>query len=335
MSIGILASRRAGRLLALSLTLAGAPVAVAPTAAQAAPSEVALPGERAFPESVTATRDGTLFVSSMAEGGVFRAGPGAATAERWIEPGAGDSRSTFGVLADEGSGTLWVCSVDLSFIGVPGPGTAKGSALKAFDLGTGRLKASTPLPGEPSVCNDIAIGPDGSAYVTNTFQPHILRLRPGDGTFEVWATDGRLGPPANGAGLDGIAIGGDGHVYVNTFSEGRLFRVEVRDDGTAGGITELKPSRPLRFPDVMRPHGPDGFLMTEGGGTLDLVTIKGDEAVIETLKDGFAGGAAAVTRVGDTAWVAEGQHPLLLDPKLKDQKPRLPFRLYAVPLAPR
>ena len=148
-------------------------------AAQAAPSEVALPGERAFPESVTATRDGTLFISSMAEGGVFRAGPGAATAERWIEPGAGDSRSTFGVLADEGSGTLWVCSVDLSFLGVPGPSDVKGSALKAFDLQTGEPRGSTPLPGEPSVCNDIAIGLDGSAYVTNTFQPHILRLKPG------------------------------------------------------------------------------------------------------------------------------------------------------------
>lgn len=303
-------------------------------AAQAAPSEVALPGDRAFPESVTGTQDGTLFVSSMAEGGVMRAKPGAAEAETWINPGAADTRSTFGVLADEGSNTLWVCSVDLSFLGVPGPSDVKGSALKAFDLQTGALKGSFPLPGEPAVCNEIATGPDGSIYVTNTFQPHILRLRPGASQLEVWVSDERFKPPKNGFGLDGIAIGGDGYILVNTFSEGRLFRVAMKQDGSAGEVTELKASRPLQFPDTIRRHGPDSFLMVEGTGTLDRVTIKGDEAVIETLKDGL-NAPASLTQVGDTAWVAEGQLSHLFDPALKDKKPNLPFRVVAVPLSSR
>ena len=54
-------------------------------------------------------------------------------AEQFIKPGAGDSRSTLGVLADEKSGMLYVCSNDLSGLGVPGPGDAKGASLKAFD----------------------------------------------------------------------------------------------------------------------------------------------------------------------------------------------------------
>ena len=46
-------------------------------------------------------------------------------------------------------------------------------------------------------------------------------------------------------------------------------------------------------------------------------------------------GPVGVTQVGDTAWVAEGRLDHLFNPTLKDQKPSLPFRIIAVPLAPR
>jgi sugar lactone lactonase YvrE len=301
-------------------------------AASAAPSEVALPGDRAFPESLSSTHDGTLFAGSFAEGGIFKAAPGAAAAEVWIKPGANGSRSTFGVLADEKSNTLWVCSNDASAFGVPGPGTAKGSALVAFDLKTGEGKGSTPLPGEMTLCNDIAVGADGSAYVTDSFNPHILRLKPGASAFEVWATDSRFAPPKGGAGLDGIAIGSDGAVYVDTFTPGGLFKVAVAG-GKAGEVTTLQTSRKIALPDGLRAYGNNSFLMIEGTGSLDLVTIDGAKADIKTIKDGFAG-PVSVTQVGSTGWVAEGQLPYLLDPKLKGQQPKLPFHLSAVPLPP-
>src|SRR5690242_18036453 len=91
-------------------------------------------------------------------------------------------------LAQPRSGTLWACSNDLSAMGVTGPSAVKGSALKSFDLKTGASKGSVPLPGERTLCNDIAIGPDGAAYVTDSLSPHILRLKRGSGQFEVWAT---------------------------------------------------------------------------------------------------------------------------------------------------
>ena len=300
--------------------------------ASPAPTEVALPGDRAFPESLSSTKDGTLFVGSFAEGGIFKVKPGADKAEPWIKPGANGSRSTFGVLADEASNTLLVCSNDTSGFGVPGPGTAKGSALEAFDLTTGEAKGSTPLPGSPTLCNDVALGPDGSAFVTDAFNPHILRLKPGGREFEVWASDPRFAPPKGGAGLDGIAIGGDGAIYVNTFTPGGLFKVAVADN-RAGEVTTLQTSRKLTLPDGLRRYGDNTFLMIEGGGSLDLVTVNGGTAQISTIKDGF-GGPVSVTQVGSTAWVAEGQLDHLLDPEMKKQPPKLPFRLYAVPLPP-
>ena len=39
------------------------------TAAEAGSLSIALPGERAFPESITSARDGTLFVGRLGEGG--------------------------------------------------------------------------------------------------------------------------------------------------------------------------------------------------------------------------------------------------------------------------
>lgn len=336
MSIGTLASRRAGHLLTLSLTLAGTPVAVAPAAgaeATSVPAVVTLPGERAVPENLTSTSDGTLYVGSMAEGGIMRAVPGAPSAEPWIAPAAHGTRSIFGLLADEAAGTLWACSNDVSGWGIPGPCDAKGSWLKAFDLGTGSPKAGAMLPGERAACNDIAIGPDSGVYVTDVVNSQVLKLRPGRDGFDVWVTDERFAPPPDGGGLDGIAFGSDGDLYVNTFSKGDLFRIEVRD-GAAGRVTALTPSRPLSFPDGMRAYGEGRFLMAEGGGTLDLVTVEGDAARIETLEDGLAG-PVSVTRVGDTAWVAEGQLDHLFDPALKDRKPNLPFRVVAVPLTSR
>ncbi len=321
--------RRAPPAFAACAALAAA---VAVGGASPAPTEVALPGDRAFPESLGSTKDGTLFVGSFAEGGVVRAKPGADKAEPWIKPGANGSRSIFGVLADEASNTLLACSNNTSGFGVPGPGTAKGSALVAFDLTTGDAKGSTPLPGSPTLCNDIALGPDGSMYVTDSFNPHVLRLKPGGSAFEVWASDPRFAPPKGGAGLDGIAFGSDGAVYVNTFTPGGLFRIAVAD-GRAGEVTTLQTSRKLTLPDGLRAYGGNTFLMVEGGGSLDLVTVDGGTAKIDTIKDGFAG-PVSVTQVGSTAWVAEGQLEHLLDPELKKQPPKLPFRLYAVPLPP-
>jgi sugar lactone lactonase YvrE len=290
-----------------------------------------VPGERAFPESISAASDGTLYVSSLASGGIARIKPGASTAESWIKPGAFDSRSTFGVLVDEHSNLLWVCSNDVSGMGVSGPSSIPGSYLKGFDLATGEGKVSAALPGSNNLCNDIAIGPDGSVYVTNSRAPQILRLKPDRKELEVWLEDKQFDPPKSGAGLDGIAIGGDGNMYINTFTKGEFFRVDM-DKGGCGKVTRLATSRPLILPDRLRPLSGETFLMAEGGGTLDRLSVEGDKVAVETLRAGLAG-PTAVAKVGQTAWVAEGQLSHLFDPAANGP-PQLPFRITGVPIGP-
>jgi sugar lactone lactonase YvrE len=290
---------------------------------------IELSNDRAFPESLTASSDGALYVSSPATGGITRIPHGATRDEPWIKPGAFDTRSTFGVLVDNASHILWVCSNDVSAFGVPGPSSVSGSYLKGFDLRTGEGKVSAALPGARPFCNDIAIGPDGSLFVTNSLALQLLRLRPGSNQLEVWLEDQQFAAPSQGAGLDGIAFGSDGHLYVNTFTKGELFRIEVHD-GAPGKVTKLQTSRPLMSPDGLRVVSELTFVMVEGNGTLDRVIVAQDQASIETLAAGFSG-PTAVAVVGTTAWVAEGQLSHLFDPA-KNGSPRLPFHIKAVPL---
>ena len=274
--------------------------------------------DKSFPESVTSTKDGTLYVGSFNNGGVVKVAPGR-KAEQLVKPGANDSRSTLGVLADEKSGILYVCSNDISGFGVAGPSDVKGAWLKTFDLATGQPKGSFALADPKSLCNDIVVGRDGTAYVTDSFTPNVYSLKPGGAALEIWATNPALAPAKDGVGLDGIAIGSDGHVYVNTYIPAKLFRIAVKD-GKAGEVTELKPSRTLDHADAMRAFG-DGFLLIEGNGKLDKVTIKGDEAQVETIQDGLSE-PVSVTQVGNTAWVAEGKLSYIIgDNKGKDPGP--------------
>jgi hypothetical protein len=214
-----------------------------------------------------------------------------------------------GVLADEKTGTLYVCSNDLSALGIPGPSDAKGAWLKSFDLATGAAKGSFRLLEPTSLCNDIVIAGDGAVYVTDSLSPNVYRLKPGGTALEVFASDPVLAPAKGGIGLDGIAFGLDGNLYVTTFVPPKLFKIAI-SNGKAGAITELKPSRAVDHPDALRTFE-NGLLLIEGAGRLDKLTIKGDEADVEVIKEGLAE-PASVTQLGNVGWVAEGKLSYLI-----------------------
>jgi streptogramin lyase len=282
---------------------------------------IELPKSSPFPESVASAPDGTLYASSISNGGVVRIRAGSAP-EIFIKPGAYGTRSTFGVHVDPHSAILWVCSNDASKLGIKGPNDIQGSYLKGFDLETGEDRLSYQLPGSAVICNDTAFGSDGSIYVTNTVAPQILKLAPGAKALAIWLSNDALK-----GGLDGIAFGEDGNLYVNTYVAGELFRIDVKD-GAPGQVTKLTTSRALTHPDALR-SVKGGFLMVEGAGRLDHITVSGDKAMIDTVKP-FAG-PTGVEIVGDTVWVAEGQLDHLAD--LAKGIPLPSFQLRSIPLA--
>ena len=281
-------------------------------------TEVTLPGDHFYPESLTSLKDGTLIVGSVGQGDVSRIPYNSTDVTEWIKPGTNGLHAVYGVYADEKRKTLWVCSDKND----AGEGSAEA---KTFDLATGAPKGNYPLPGV-GFCNDFAIAANGTAYVSDTRQATILMLKPGAKALEPAAQDPLL------AGADGLAFGQKNVLYVNSVTTGKLVRVNLGSDGKSTGIVDLTLSQPLSRPDGMRAIGKNRMLMAENAGNMDIVTIGADgkSANIKAIKQGLEA-APAVTATRGMAWIAEGKLNYRTDPALKGKSPA-PFDMYAVPL---
>jgi hypothetical protein len=254
-------------------------------------SEVTINDSSVMPESVTSSKDGSIFFGSTSKGNIYRAAPGAAQAQLWIEASSSGLTNVLGVLADDKANTLWVCT---NTTGGRGGTPSNGqTALRAFDLASAAPKGSWPFPGG-GLCNDIAISDDGSAYATDTNGRRVLRLKPGGTALDVWLADQQLN------GIDGVAILSN-NVYVNCFFSGELFRAAIQPDGTAGPLTKIEASLPFTRADGLRTVGIK-MLQAEGQGRLTEITIAGARAEVRVLREGLTG-ATAVTQVGDNAFV--------------------------------
>jgi sugar lactone lactonase YvrE len=247
------------------------------------------------PENLTSSRDGTVYFGSTARGTIYRAGPGASRAEPWILASSTGLTNVLGVLADDRSNTLWVCQNSTG--GRGGAPVVGQTALRTFDLKSGAAKGTYPLPSPSGICNDIAIGPDGSAYVSESFRGRVHRLRPGATALEVWFTDAQ-----SINAVDGLAFLADGSLYVNDFFNGKLFRIPVNADGSAGAIAPIDASLPSTRPDGMRTTGPRTLIQAEGQGRVTELTISGNRADVRVVQEGLSG-ATGVTVIGDTAFV--------------------------------
>jgi sugar lactone lactonase YvrE len=275
--------------------LAGIAAAVvsAPAGAQSR-TEIPINDTGVQAENLTSTEDGTLYFGSMAKGTIYRAAPGASQAEAWIQASATGLTSTAGLLADEKRNTLWVCQNNTG--GRGGAPVVGQTALRSFDLKTGAPKGTYPFPTNGGVCNDMAVAPNGTVYATESFGNRVHRLKPGAAALDAWITDPQLGA------VDGVALLADGAVYVNTFISGKLFRIPVNADGSAGTLVPIETSLPLGRPDGLRTVGPQTLIQAEGQGRVAELTIKGDRAEVRVLQDGLTA-AAGVTVVGNTAFV--------------------------------
>lgn len=316
----------------VALFLAVALVSWAPAATasthpdlDARPSSLTVPGDNFFPESIAATPAGTLFVGSVVTGEILRFRTGSTTAETFVP--AGVNAGTAGVLVDARRGVLWACAVDLNF--------QTPTALRAFDLRTGTLRANYEVP-DRGICADIAVA-HGDVYITDTTDPtaatrlpgRILRLttpRPSQadgGTLTVWSADPLFTRPLQSSGIpvqiNGIAFDGISTLYTTNLSTGELLRVPIRLDGSAAApASVIDLDRDLVVPDGIRMLDPAQLLVTELVGRLTLVNVHtGATTVVPESLDQ----PTSVVRVGGSLWVSEGQTLRLV----LGQPPNLPF----------
>jgi len=274
-----------------------------------------------FPESLSAASDGTVYIGSVA-GNVYKAEPGSAEAHAWIRHSPENGiLAILGVLADEKSNTLWLCSAPNFF----GPERSEGvSSVMAFDLASGAQKGNYPFP-DGGTCNDITVAEDGTVLATDTPGGRILALAPGASELRVFGQSNLL------RGIDGIAFSGDWTLYANNVQTQKIYRIAVNADNSMGALTDLKLSHELGGPDGMRLIEGNRFIQAEGTvGRLSVVTIEGDNATLTVIDDALESSPGA-TMVGNTAYVLESNIQYLLSPDLRGQEPP-PFMVLARPL---
>jgi sugar lactone lactonase YvrE len=302
------------------------PLILAATVAACAQAQSPLPDIRimdtqVFPESLSAASDGTVYIGSVA-GNVYKAEPGSAEAHAWIRHSPENGiLAILGVLADERSNTLWLCSAPNFF----GPERSEGvSSVLAFDLASGAQKGNYPFPGG-GTCNDITVAADGTVLATDTPGGRILALAPGASELRVFGQSDLL------RGIDGIAFSGDWTLYANNVQTQKIYRIAVNADNTMGALTDLKLSHELGGPDGMRLIEGNRFIQAEGTiGRLSVVTIEGDSATLAVIDDALESSPGA-TMVGNTAYVLESNIQYLLSPDLRGQEPPS-FMVLARPL---
>jgi hypothetical protein len=257
-------------------------------------ADIMIHDAKSQPESLTVAANGDLYVGSASSPFVYRVKKGDTTAQVFVDATAeGPGTFFFGQLADNATNTLWTCQL------TPVPGatpTRRKTALRGFDLDTGKEKLRWTLPGDNTTCNDFSIGPDKALYIADTGNARIYRLAPGASSAELFLEHRNL------TGIDGITFL-NGTLYVNSVFFNKLWRVPVDADGKPGTPVDIWMDAPVKGPDGMRAAGNMLLLAENGAGKVDALTIDGDRAHVTVLKDGLDT-PTAVEPAGDTIWIA-------------------------------
>jgi Cu-Zn family superoxide dismutase len=273
-----------------------------------------LPGDAVFPESIGVVPEtGVAYLGSLADGTIYRLDPsGGAPAEPVSPAGTDGRRSVAGVKID-GRGRLWAA------------GGYEGT-LHVYNLDPWALIARHDVGARPSCANDVAFGPDGAAYLTDSLIPTLFRVDPEGSRLEAFADLAGQGVPwPDGLNLNGIVAAPDGaHLVTCQTNTGRFWRVALSD----GAVDEVAlDAGPL-------PHC-DGLAIV-GSTVYAAINARNEIAVIDLSRDGAAGTVARVLR-GDafrfpTAVAAHGDRLLVVNGQLDrmGSTPELPFTVVAV-----
>ena len=296
-----------------------ADLAVAATHASASPS-IPLLGATTYPEGVALDhRSGILYVGSDDDGSLQAIEHGVA---RVFQPAGTDGRTeTLGLKVDEARDRLWVVTPAAVYVYQ----LADGLLLKRADLAS---VATVATPG----LNDLALAADGTAYVTDSFNPLLLKIDGATLTLSVFRDlAGRIPYGQQNDfryNLNGIVVAPDGRALLAVkTNEGTLWRISLETDDIA----------PVALTEPVTKG--DGLVWGEGDA---LYVLRNFESKISKID--FAGDASGPRTV--TTLTTEGldvpttavfvatpePHLVVVNSQFGKDPPSLPFHLVEVPL---
>jgi sugar lactone lactonase YvrE len=188
----------------------------------------AFPGDQVFPESVTIDHaSGTFYVGSVKEGTIFKGRVGTPKIDVFSPAGA-DGRTM--------ANGLFYAQDRLIVLG------RQSGQIFVYDTKSGRLitRLHNGLQGtDQTFLNDVTFAPDGSAYVTDSVNPVLWRVKPVNGgstyvleeflRFEGTPITYIKAPGAAGINVNGIVVTADGrYLILAKRNENRLFRLDLK-----------------------------------------------------------------------------------------------------------
>jgi sugar lactone lactonase YvrE len=290
---------------------AAAPTAAPPAAGDSIPDTITAERGGFIPEGVEYDQANRRFLTgSLAEGTIFEF-----HTDGRVTPVVTDAElvSSVGIEVDEPRDRLLVANSDRS---VFQPGNVGQAKLAVYNLTTGERLAMVDLAaviGQPSdppayFANDVAVGADGTAYVTDTRMNVVYRVTP---AYEASVLH-RFTGLQDGAALNGIVYHDDGYLLVAAGQQ--LFKVPVDDPGSASEVMVAEPV-----------PGSDGMVWA-ADGRLVITSNSADNprVVALTSSDGWAtaqtAGSASMNGQVTTA-AAVGDEIYAVHPHFADAEP--------------
>jgi superoxide dismutase, Cu-Zn family len=272
-----------------------------------------LPGNAVFPESIGVdAQTGDAYVGSLADGTLYRIGREKKTAEIW-SPGGADARGSVAGVKIDPRRRLWAAG------GYDG-------TLWIYDLEQRRLLARSELAEPPTCVNDIAFGPGGDGFVTDSFVPYLFRVDAESLAVERWVDLQAEGVPwPDGLNLNGIVLARDGrHLVSCQTNTGRLWRISL----DSGSVQEVEvPGGPFEHADGLARDGSFLYVAINARQQVAVLEVQdnGAAASLRTIlrSDAFAFPTAVALRCDDL---------LVVNAQLDRMNgaPELPFTVVAI-----
>lgn len=253
-------------MLAALGALAAVPAALA---AAEMPATITMDTAGTVPEGVEYdTKNKRFLVGSLAEGTVFTVASDGKLTPFIKDP---DLKSSVGIEVDEQRNRLLVANSDRDVFGGQSAGQAK---LGVYDLGTGKrlamvdLAAVGPSDAKSHFANDVTVGPDGSAYVTDTMARVIYKVTP------KYVASVFL-PNSFGSverhSFNGIVAHPKGYLLVAESVAGDVYKVPLKKPAS---FTKVKLSEPVSGADGLLWHPDDCLIVVRNDKSQLVVALK-------------------------------------------------------------
>lgn len=233
---------------------------------------------------------------------------------RRFTPDTEELLGVFGIAIDESTATLWAATSAVPAMRGYTSDLKGTAALAEIDLGTGELRRTYPLPPpehdeSTHLLGDLAVSLDGSVYITDSGEPVLWRLAPGDQAIERFVENPEF------ISLQGIVLlSGRGAVIADrlngllqvSLDDGSVLRLEAPADTTLVGIDGLVAAPDGSLIAIQNDTRPTRVLRIELDAAAETVTdvtvLESGHYTMAAPSHGCIGSGGDLYFIGNAGW---------------------------------